>query len=108
MPDEYESPQTPAGQPVLHNRSRPSVLRFRFSQGSRNASLVLQAETIFPAAQSTAPSLMMPSSPNSAPRRGPGMAERRTQGQELADMDQQQGTVVDCLAFWNENHALAV
>src|SRR5207248_8536885 len=53
-----------------------TFFRFLLSQGSRSASLVVPAETIFPATQRTAPSLMMLSSLRAGPRRGPVEPER--------------------------------
>src|SRR5207245_7105115 len=58
-----------------------SIIFFRFFliQGSDKASLVLLTETIFPPTHSTAPSLIMPRSLSSGPRRGPDLrdGERR-------------------------------
>ena len=69
--DGCASPRIRAGQLCPAQSISTIFLRFFLIQGSRSASLVLQAETIFPPEHRTAPSLMMPSSCSSGPRRGP-------------------------------------
>src|SRR2546422_7124608 len=66
-----------------------SIIFFRFFliQGSDKASLVLLTETIFPPTHSTAPSLIMPRSLSSGPRRGPDLrdGERRVTSWRMLD-----------------------
>jgi len=101
MPDEYESPQTRQDN-LSCTIDLDRLFAISFQPGIAQRVFGLQAETIFPAAQSTAPSLMMPSSPNSAPRRGPGMAERERRVKSWPIWISSKEPWVDCLAFWNE------
>src|SRR5439155_16179058 len=78
-----------------------SIIFFLFFliQGSERASLVLPTETIFPPATRTAPSLMMPSSLSSDPRRGPGLPDGERRVRNWRILTSSKAAACD-LAFW--------